>query len=193
MTRRSILSKSHKLRTGTVMVRFLFDNISSKFRPPKPHVIPVGPQDGEPMDAENTIPDPTQNLHFDNNMIHGGTGEANPNVESGAAGDPYTESLVVSAGTGPAPLTCGAKCAADDRLAKEHCNIIRKRVAQWMKDSGCPSSVKGFKKRSKVKASCGVKAKTKVDPTKMKMIRDIKSRRVYPKAVKKCVGGKCKR
>ena len=48
-----------------------------------------------------------------------------------------------------APMTCGDKCAEQDRLARQHCDMIRKRVAQWFKDTGCPSSIRGFKMKSK--------------------------------------------
>lgn len=62
--------------------------------------------------------------------------------------DPYNELLTVAPYV-PLPVTCSDKCVEQDRLARQHCDMIRKRVAQWMKDSGCPSSVKGMKRRKR--------------------------------------------
>ena len=61
---------------------------------------------------------------------------------------PYNEPITVPKYRAT-PMTCGDKCAEQDRLARQHCDMIRKRVAQWMKDSGCPSSVKGMKRRKR--------------------------------------------
>jgi hypothetical protein len=93
-------------------------------------------------------------LHFKGGKLHGSTAYPNPNTAPGATGDPYNETLVVT-NLQQQIQSCGQKCAEQDRLAREHCNVIRQRVAAWMKDSGCPSSVRGFKKRAK--ASCAKK------------------------------------
>ena len=55
--------------------------------------------------------------------------------------------------TEPANL-CAAQCAREELDLKEGCDIIRKRVALWLKNQHCPSKVTGFKKASK----CRVKA-----------------------------------
>lgn len=62
--------------------------------------------------------------------------------------DPYRETLVIPPYR-DTPETCSENCARQDWLARQHCDMIRKRVAQWMKDSGCPSSVRGFKRKTK--------------------------------------------
>jgi hypothetical protein len=80
-----------------------------------------------------------------------------PTVQPGSGGantDPYLEPLTV-AEYRPPPLTCGDRCDEEEKLARVHCDAIRKRVQQWMKDSGCPSSIKGFKKKPK----CGYRKK----------------------------------
>ena len=55
--------------------------------------------------------------------------------------------------TDPATL-CAAQCAREELDLKEGCDIIRKRVALWLKNQHCPSKIKGIKKASK----CKVKA-----------------------------------
>ena len=55
--------------------------------------------------------------------------------------------------TDPATL-CAAQCAREELDLKEGCDIIRKRVALWLKNQHCPSKIKGIKKASK----CRVKA-----------------------------------
>jgi hypothetical protein len=144
----------------------------------------VGPQDGDPPD----VPGDHDELHWDKTgLLHGGSGVDNEFTKPGAIGDPYNETLKVP--VMPAQVqSCGQKCAEQDRLAREHCNVIRQRVAAWMKDSGCPSSVRGFKKRAK--ASCGSTKKVAA-----KVATKSKSR-VAPVAKPrgggvKCKGGKC--
>ena len=61
---------------------------------------------------------------------------------------PYNEPLSV-APLVQQPRDCYGNCQEQERLARVHCDIIRKRVAQWMKDTGCASSVRGFKQKSK--------------------------------------------
>lgn len=61
---------------------------------------------------------------------------------------PYKEAITIPEYRAT-PMTCGDKCAEQDRLARQHCDMIRKRVAQWFKDTGCPSSIRGFKMKSK--------------------------------------------
>lgn len=65
-----------------------------------------------------------------------------------SADHPYNETISIPP-LRQVPMTCGDKCAEQDRLARQHCDMIRKRVAQWMKDSGCPSSIRGFKMKTK--------------------------------------------
>lgn len=65
---------------------------------------------------------------------------------------PYNEPITIPEYRAT-PMTCGDECAEQDRLARQHCDIIRKRVAQWMEDSGCPSSVRGFRLRKKCHTS----------------------------------------
>lgn len=64
--------------------------------------------------------------------------------------DPYSRKLTVAPYVSK-PVTCGEKCVEQDKAAKLHCDAIRKRVTQWMKDSGCPSSLKGKKKKKRCK------------------------------------------
>lgn len=78
-----------------------------------------------------------------------------PTAQQGLHGsDPYTEELKVAPYVAK-PLTCSDRCDEEEKLARVHCDAIRKRVQQWMKDSGCPSSIKGFKKKPK----CGYRKK----------------------------------
>ena len=106
-----------------------------------------------------------QQTHFSPGLIHALEGN-DPKVQPGsgnAISDPYLEPLTVPIYT-PPPLTCGDRCDEEEKLARVHCDAIRKRVQQWMKDSGCPSSIKGFKKKPK----CGYRKKaasTPVAPT----------------------------
>ena len=62
----------------------------------------------------------------------------------GDEGDPYNEPMTIPP-YHKVPATCADNCAEQERLAKVHCDIIRQRVAQWMKDTGCASSVRAFK------------------------------------------------
>jgi hypothetical protein len=94
-------------------------------------------------------------------LIHDKPGN-DPSVQPGSGDvtkDPYLEPLKVSEYT-PPPLTCGDRCDEEEKLARVHCDAIRKRVQQWMKDSGCPSSIKGFKKKPK----CGYRKKASATP-----------------------------
>ena len=102
-----------------------------------------------------------QATHFQPGKIHG-LEPNDPKVLPGstdAAADPYKEPLFVAPYTAP-PLTCGDRCDEEEKLARVHCDAIRKRVQQWMKDSGCPSSIKGFKKKPK----CGYRKKAAATP-----------------------------
>lgn len=62
--------------------------------------------------------------------------------------DPYTRPLTVAPYT-TKPETCGDRCDREEKQAKVHCDAVRKRVAQWLKDSGCPSSLKPRKGRKR--------------------------------------------
>ena len=79
---------------------------------------------------------------------------------TGDEGNPYDEPLSVSALV-QQPKTCYENCQDADKAARVHCDIIRKRVAQWMKDTGCASSVRGFKQKTK----CGKKKAAKKTTT----------------------------
>lgn len=68
-------------------------------------------------------------------------------VGSGKKGDPYKEEIIIPAYRTNEPTTCASKCAQEEADAKLHCDAIRRRIAQWMMDSGCPSSVRGFVKK----------------------------------------------
>jgi hypothetical protein len=63
-----------------------------------------------------------------------------------ATNDPYLEPLTVGPYRSP-PLTCGDRCDEEEKLARVHCDAIRKRVQQWMKDSVM------FKIHTNIKAS----------------------------------------
>lgn len=81
--------------------------------------------------------------------------------------DPYKEPLIVQPYR-ETPETCRGKCAKQDKLAKQHCDMVRKRVGQWFKDTGCPSSIKGFKMKSKCgrKKAVSVASKSSVKSVK---------------------------
>lgn len=68
-------------------------------------------------------------------------------VGSKKDGDPYNEAITIPAYRTNLPTTCASKCAQEEADAKIHCDAIRRRIAQWMMDSGCPSSVRGFVKK----------------------------------------------
>ena len=67
-------------------------------------------------------------------------------LESEPGFTPYNEPLVVAPLVAQ-PRTCTENCEEQQRLARVHCDIIRKRVAQWLKDTGCASSVRAFKQK----------------------------------------------
>ena len=56
----------------------------------------------------------------------------------------------------PPKATCESGCDAYNKRQEEGCDHVRKRVALWLKQHGCPSIVKGYKKPPK----CGYKKKT---------------------------------
>ena len=81
-------------------------------------------------------------------MVHGKAPNAPENVVgSGKDGDPYKETITIPPYRTDQPTTCASKCAQEEADAKIHCDAIRRRIAQWMMDSGCPSSVRGFVKK----------------------------------------------
>ena len=49
------------------------------------------------------------------------------------------------------PDTCYTNCKAADKVNREKCNLLRKRVACALKDAGCPSTVTPMMKKKKVK------------------------------------------
>lgn len=104
----------------------------------------------------------TARLHFkDPFSVHGLPDFPNPNYTADTLKHAYTEELIVPQYYPPA-VTCGEKCAAQDKLAKEHCDMVRKRVAQWFKDTGCPSAIKGFKTKT---TKCGKRKSSSTSKT----------------------------
>ena len=57
----------------------------------------------------------------------------------------------------PAKPTCEGACDAYNKRQEEGCDHVRKRAALWLKQHGCPSIVKGYKKKNKSK--CGAPKK----------------------------------
>lgn len=39
------------------------------------------------------------------------------------------------------PQTCNAACADQERIRREQCTILRKRVAMWLRKNNCPSTL----------------------------------------------------
>lgn len=67
--------------------------------------------------------------------------------------------------TGPEPTVpgqgCWDECKRQDEKRKEDCDVFRRRVARAMKEYGCPSIVRGYKKTRRTKATCATKKKRK--------------------------------
>ena len=127
--------------------------------------------DGYPslLYASGGVPDRGANgvgfgVHFNRgnpSELHGQPAVTGMESEKEPAGTtPYNEPLVVSALVRQ-PMTCADNCAEQERLARVHCDIIRKRVAQWMKDTGCASSVRGFKQKCPKGKCCKKKSSAK--------------------------------
>ena len=107
--------------------------------------LPVRPGRKEPNDGTG------YGIHFNlgnPSQIHKQEPKTGNETDGTGATSPYDEPLVVSPLV-QQPRDCYGNCQEQERLARVHCDIIRKRVAQWMKDTGCASSVRGFKQKSK--------------------------------------------
>ena len=49
----------------------------------------------------------------------------------------------------PDCITCADVCTLQAKKNKEGCDLLRKKVAQYLKSRGCPSQVRSYKKASK--------------------------------------------
>lgn len=130
----------------------------------------------------------TARLHFkDPFSVHGLADFPNPNYTADTLKHAYTEDLIVGPYYPPA-VTCGEKCAAQDKLAKEHCDMVRKRVAQWFKDTGCPSAIKGFKTKTtkcgKRKSSSSTKTSAKTSAAKKIKVSSTAATKALSRAIK---------
>ena len=74
-------------------------------------------------------------------------------------GDDKVEALLNSTYT-PECITCADVCTLQAKKNKEGCDLLRKKVAQYLKSRGCPSQVRSYKKASKRVSSVKTPSKT---------------------------------